>query len=153
VKYDALGIDAQPERGEANATEIISGLWQGDQLSGVLAANAGFDVVVDLTPPTASTRVHGPGMLYVHWPIEDTLTLPDSALLRAVSDLCVGALEARKKVLVHCGEGQNRSGLICALVVRSVRQCSGREAMDIVRIRRPRAVQNSWFAAYLNGLP
>lgn len=133
-------------------SEIIPGLWQGDQSSGVIAAEQEFDVVVNLTPTTMGTqRVMKPGSTYIRWEIADG-PLPDLVKLQSIAYGCGVALKAKRAVLVHCAAGINRSGLMCALIVRGVERCSGADAVAIVRTARPGALSNKVFADWLQTL-
>jgi protein-tyrosine phosphatase len=55
--------------------------------------------------------------------------------------------------LVHCHQGKSRSGLFNALVTRQILGISGAEAVDLVRRKRPGALGNEVFTAYLRSLP
>lgn len=69
-----------------------------------------------------------------------------------VSNLCDALLDGRK-VLVHCGAGINRSGLVAAMVMRRLFGLSGVDATAYIRARRgPEALSNPWFASYLASL-
>ena len=61
-------------------------------------------------------------------------------------------VEAGRGVLCHCNAGRNRSGLLNALIVMELLQCSGEQAMEIVREQRPRAIDNLHFEEFLRGL-
>ena len=57
-------------------------------------------------------------------------------------------------VLSHCFGGNNRSGIINALVVRELYDgITGVEAMEMVRENKMRALHNESYAKYLAGLP
>jgi hypothetical protein len=62
-------------------------------------------------------------------------------------------LPAPGAVLSTCHAGRNRSGLLNALIVREITGCSGKDAIDIVRAGRPRAIANPTFVSYLESLP
>lgn len=115
----------------------------------------------DHLPPQAARRIEwgtrggavGEGnLVYLHWPIEDGM-LPNLQAGSAVVAMVVFALQGGTKVLVHCQEGRNRSGLIAALAIREIHQCSGQEALMQVRARRPGMLSNRRFASYLESLP
>lgn len=55
-------------------------------------------------------------------------------------------------VLSYCNAGRNRSGLMNALILRELLGCTGKEAMEIVRRERPRAIDNEHFERFLLGL-
>ena len=90
-------------------------------------------------------------MLYVYFPIFDE-DLPDLARLDAVCSLGLRLLESGQKVLVHCGMGFNRSALVAGLILVQ-RGLSGTEAVERIQRRRPGALFNETFEAYLESLP
>lgn len=114
----------------------------------------GIDVVVDLFGtldpgvPTAPNSI-----LYIFWPIEDADALPAMGILTVLVDAVVRLIQLGHKVLVHCHRGKSRSGLLNALVAMKLLGISGRKAVDLVRLRRPGALGNAVFTAYLEALP
>jgi hypothetical protein len=127
------------------ATEIIECLWQ----SGYPEPGENWDVVIDLDgahPPIESVGC------YIHWPIVDG-PAPDTATLVALADLVRDLRRARKRVLVHCAAGMNRSGLLAAAsLIRD--GVDPDEAIDTIRGRRAGALNNPWFVALLrNSFP
>ena len=90
-------------------------------------------------------------ILYVYFPIYDE-DLPDFARLDAVCSLGTRLLESGQKVLSHCGMGLNRSALVAGLILVQ-RGLSGREAVEVIRRKRPGALFNETFEAYLESLP
>jgi len=90
-------------------------------------------------------------ILYVYLPIYDE-GLPDLARLDAVCSLGTRLLESGQKVLAHCGMGFNRSALVAGVILVQ-RGLSGAEAVARIRSRRPGALFNETFEAYLESLP
>jgi hypothetical protein len=90
-------------------------------------------------------------ILYVYFPIFDE-DLPDLARLDAVCSLGTRLLESGQKVLSHCGMGFNRSALVAGVILVQ-RGLSGAEAVARIRRRRPGALFNETFEAYLESLP
>jgi protein-tyrosine phosphatase len=86
--------------------------------------------------------------LYVYFPIYDE-DLPNSAKLHAVAVLGASLVRARHRVLSHCGLGFNRSALIAGLILCELGY-SGADAVSRLRQRRPGALFNDTFAAYLS---
>lgn len=113
-----------------------------------------IDVVVDLFGtldpgvPTAPNSI-----LYIFWPIEDVDALPALGILNVVVDAVAALIQLGHKVLVHCHMGKSRSGLVNALVAMKILGISGSEAVDLIRARRPGALGNAVFTAYLKSLP
>ena len=117
--------------------------------SPVLARRIGcvidLDGEVDHGVPTLPNH-----MLYVYFPIFDE-DLPDLARLDAVATLGTRLLESGQRVLSHCGMGFNRSALVAGLILVQ-RGMKGADAVVRIRSRRPGALFNETFAAYLESL-
>ncbi len=111
----------------------------------------GITVVIDLEGeidrdiPTIPNHI-----LYIYFPIYDE-DLPDLAKLHAVARMAASLVAAGHKVLSHCGMGFNRSALLAGLILRYLGM-SGPEVVSHLRQRRPGALFNEVFAAYLVGL-
>jgi hypothetical protein len=91
------------------------------------------------------------GRSYIFYPVSDGRVV-DRGLEFIAYDLSQ-VIRLGKAVIVHCRAGRNRSGLLAALVVREVTGCTGKEALEIVQERRPNALANPHFCAYLRSLP
>jgi len=114
----------------------------------------GIDVVIDLygtLDPGVPTMPNS--ILYIFWPIADVPELPDMNVMNILVDTAVRLIGRGHKVLVHCHRGKSRSGLFNALVARQILGITGAEAVDLVQRRRPQALGNATFAAYLEALP
>ena len=83
----------------------------------------------------------------MHWLIEDG-PAPERATLVALADLVNGLRRARKRVLVHCAGGINRSSLPSAAALMRDGM-STTEAIETVRSRRPGALNNREFVRLL----
>ena len=111
----------------------------------------GITVVIDLEGdidrdiPTMPNHI-----LYVYFPIYDE-DLPDMAKLHGVARMAASLVAAGHKVLSHCGMGFNRSALLAGLILRYLGM-SGPEVVEHLRRRRPGALFNEVFAAYLVSL-
>jgi hypothetical protein len=111
----------------------------------------GITVVIDLEGdidhgvPTAADA-----FLYVYLPIHDG-DLPNLDRLHAVARLGAGLVAKGHRVLSHCGMGLNRSALGAGLILMHGGM-SGIAAVERLRERRPGALFNETFAAYLLGL-
>ena len=90
-------------------------------------------------------------VLYLYFPIYDE-ALPDMAKFHAVARLAASLVEAKHKVLSHCGMGFNRSALLAGLILVYMGM-EGKAAVDFLRGRRPGALFNQIFADYLGSLP
>jgi dual specificity protein phosphatase-like protein len=91
------------------------------------------------------------GLLYVYFPFEDE-TLPDPEKLHALAAMGAELVGTGQRVLCHCLLGFNRSALVAGLILVHLGM-SGPEAVALLRERRPGALYNETFAAYLESLP
>ena len=139
--------------------QILPGLWQCPAFPDTAASagewceSTGVRTVVGLAPraenPALRELATAGTIEYMHWPI------PDGKIHGPVANrllLLAAALARRVGVAVHCRAGRNRSGLLAALIVRERLGLTGHDAMELVRERRPRALANDDFAAWLEGL-
>jgi protein-tyrosine phosphatase len=90
-------------------------------------------------------------LLYVYFPIRDE-GLPDLNKLHALAKLGARLVANGEKVLAHCGMGFNRSALVAGLVLTYLGM-KGEDAVALLREKRPGALFNENFAAYLKALP
>jgi protein-tyrosine phosphatase len=89
-------------------------------------------------------------ILYVYFPIADA-ELPDLHKLHAIAHLGAHLVEGGHKVLSHCGLGYNRSALVAALILVRLGM-TGEAAFALLREKRPGALFNDTFAAYVRSL-
>jgi len=110
----------------------------------------GIDIVVNLyknPDEELEDRIYR----YIYFPMSDGKVINQ--------DICKFSNYVAKKivnghaVLTHCHAGRNRSGFFNALVVRKVLKISGEQALEYVRRKRPRAIDNIYFEEYLRKLP
>ena len=101
---------------------------------------------VDLGIPTMPNHI-----LYLYFPIYDE-ELPDMAKLHAVARMAASLVQEGHRVLSHCGMGFNRSALLAGLILVYMGM-EGARAVEALRGRRPGALFNQVFAAYLGSLP
>lgn len=146
---DSQDLQVQPP------TLIVPGLWQaGCPVDFDWVRSTGIGLVVDVADPD---QVHDQAdvaaLHYVKQPLTDAAEVPDEDLLGGLVSTVVDAVRGGTTVLVHCGFGKNRSGLVVALAVRQLLGVDGATALEHVRARRTRAVNNETFAAYVEGLP
>jgi protein-tyrosine phosphatase len=112
----------------------------------------GITVVIDLEGeidpgiPTIPNHI-----LYVYFPIYDE-DLPDLTKMHAVARMAASLVAAGHKVLSHCGMGFNRSALLAGLILVYM-GAEGKDAVQLLKGRRPGALFNQVFADYLQSLP
>ncbi|MDP9121067.1 MAG: DCC1-like thiol-disulfide oxidoreductase family protein [Acidobacteriota bacterium] len=112
----------------------------------------GITVVIDvdgaLDIGVAETPDH---LLYIYFPIEDD-GLPNLEKLHGIARLAADMVRHGHRVLSHCCMGFNRSALVAGLILMQL-GISGEEAVALLRRKRPGALFNPIFAAYLLSLP
>lgn len=111
-------------------------------LSAVIDLEAGLDTGIPINPNQ---------VIYVYFPFRDE-DVPTLHKLHAVARLGAALYQARERILVHCQMGLNRSALVAGLVL-VYSGLSGADAVARLQARRPGALYNEVFAAYLRGLP
>ncbi len=126
--------------------EIKPGLFQSTALDETLPS---MHVIIDLEgfrldvfPPTMKLPT------YLYWHILDMPWMPNTDQLWNVARFGFNEWKAGKKVLVHCTQGKNRSGLVngCILWLNGM---SGEEAVKLIQTKRPGALFNPVFKKYL----
>jgi len=110
-----------------------------------------IDTVIDLEGGLDYCIPSVPGeCLYIYFPILDE-QLPPMAKLRGVAKLGAQLVRDGHVVLSHCGMGFNRSALVAGLILHELGM-PGPEVVARLRDRRPGALFNETFAAYLESL-
>lgn len=115
----------------------------------------GFDVIVlcaQELQPIDKENVF-PGVEMILAPFDDAhLTQHEAEIATKAARLITKRLNGGMRVLVTCQAGRNRSGLVSALTLVMRRKITGKAAMEIVKKNRPRALTNTSFAAFLEGI-
>ena len=104
-----------------------------------------LDADIDEGVPTVPNQC-----LYIYFPIFDE-DLPNLDKLNAIGDLGARIVTAGHRVLSHCGMGFNRSALVAGVILHKLGM-PGPEIVQRLRERRPGALFNDCFAAYLQSL-
>jgi hypothetical protein len=91
------------------------------------------------------------GIIYIYFPILD-LNLPNIERLNAVARLGADLCRQGQAVLIHCLLGLNRSALVLGVTLTYL-GFTGKEALEIIKEKRPGALFNEVFAQYLASLP
>jgi protein-tyrosine phosphatase len=117
-----------------------------------LVHDRGIEVIIDLEGDLDHGLSTRPGhLLYIYHHIYDE-ELPDLARMQALALMGAHLIRQGQKVLAHCGMGFNRSALLAGLILTELGM-SGELAVDRLRQRRPGALFNERFAAYLATVP
>jgi protein-tyrosine phosphatase len=113
--------------------------------------NHNVDTVIDMDGDVDSGVPTVPNQcLYIYFPILDE-DLPDLNKLHAIGNLGASIIKSGHRVLSHCGMGFNRSALVAGVILYELGM-PGSEAVSRLRSRRPGALFNDVFAAYLESL-
>ena len=107
-----------------------------------ISAVIDMDGDLDIGVPTVPNH-----MLYIYFPIFDE-DLPDLEKLHAVAKMGAALIRTGHRVLSHCGMGLNRSALMAGLILTYLGM-PGAQAVELLRQKRPGALYNENFAAYL----
>lgn len=90
--------------------------------------------------------------LYIYFPIDDdNEKMPNLYKLRGIARLGAALVTEGHRVLSHCGMGYNRSALVAGLIMIELGM-PGTDVVARLRERRPGALFNDGFAAYLEAL-
>lgn len=124
--------------------KIISGLWQGAVVD---EGKDRFGMVVNLTK-TATISVL-PGRIIIRYGITDgPMDDVDPNIIRWLARSISEWMDRGVKVLVVCGAGLNRSGMVVARTLIERGMLPG-EAVGLIRARRQSALSNSSFVEWL----
>lgn len=132
--------------------EILPGLYQSSAYSEkdieklkqlkiniIIDLEGGFDIELDFLTS------------YVYWPIKDEEKLPDLAQLDAIASYAHLSRNGNSNILVHCYAGVNRASLINCIILHKA-GWSGKNAIKLIREKRPGALTNQTFVNYIKGL-
>jgi protein-tyrosine phosphatase len=109
------------------------------------------DTIIDLDGDVDSGVPTMPNQcLYIYFPIYDE-DLPNLAKLHALGKLGANIIKSGQRVLSHCGMGFNRSALVAGVILHELGM-SGPDIVERLRSRRPGALFNNVFAAYVESL-
>lgn len=136
-------------------TQITPLLWIGGiPIRYGRVAKEMLDAEIQVLISTTQRRPHAHhGMEVMRVPFDDHRGhLPDFDLLRPGIDKTREALEAEKRVLVHCAYGLNRSSLIASVALHETYGWSGVKISSLIRSRRAGALWNPAYRAYVEGL-
>lgn len=144
-----------------DANRIASGLYQGSAPPlGYAVRRAGFDVLVYCAEEIQPAAFRHPGVEVLHCPLnDDGSPMRQDEWLRAIeqASLVSRLWRAKKRVLVTCAAGRNRSGLVTALTLYFATPRNGESIVGQIRSSRFHwsgpALTNRYFAEALEALP
>ena len=127
-----------------DATPIAPRLWIGSKPP-VDRALSNIDLVVLCAAEFQPDRLAGHGAL-LRCPIpDDVLDPPELQLVLQTSALVAKAIVDRKRVLVTCQQGRNRSALTIAFALHQLTTMSGEQIVAHIKTHRANALTNPWF--------
>lgn len=132
-----------------NADEIISRLFLGNEQSSQdskFLKSKGITAVFNCTP-SVPNKHKTDGVLYVRLPLDDSLKNKDINLMSewlpyVIEQLKVLHKDQKRKVLVHCHAGMQRSAIVVAAYLVDTKGMSPMEAIKYIIKRRPIAFHN-----------
>jgi protein-tyrosine phosphatase len=142
---------------ELDCADLGHGLWQGSRpTEGSVVANAGFHTLVLCAREYQPPRQAFPGVEVLRLRLDDDLTPLDNRTVGAVFDVSTRVTELlrkRRKVLVTCAAGLNRSGLVSASALRMLLDASADDVIRHIRAERhPAALSNPLFESLVRRL-
>ncbi len=140
---------------ELDASFIARTLSQGSRpRTGEVVVRHGYDVLALCELQWQPRGERFPGVRVVHIPIDDENPLRAETVwtARRGAKMVADHMRIGRRALVCCHAGLNRSGLVCALVLRELLGLPGAKCREMVQACRPGALFNSAFASYLDGL-
>lgn len=139
--------------GEFSYNEILPGLFQSGSFDDPKKIiDLKIDVVIDLEG--GFDKIAKPIVSYLYWPISDKPELPDLDELKAIASYGLACWKKKPqplRLLVHCSQGMNRSGLVNGMILM-LSGMKGKDAVKLIREKRPGALVNFVFAEYLESL-
>ena len=140
---DVMELFQVDDAGQLFISPAISdwGIVQAHSIDTIIDLEGGLDLGV----PTVPNQY-----LYIYFPIFDD-DLPNLNKLHAVAVLGAKLVRDGHRVLSHCGMGFNRSALVAGLILHQLGM-PGAEVVARLRERRPGALFNDRFAAYVEAL-
>lgn len=116
--------------------------------------DAGFDVVVLCAEEYQPRSWELPGVHVIHAPFDDSATPTDADVTaaRGAARLTARAVAAKKRVLVSCWQGRNRSGLVCAEALKLLYRWDPRVCIGAIQAVRPHALTNGAFRELIQSL-
>lgn len=151
--YRAHKIDRDYYYSNVSISRIRPLLYQGSNPpQGDFLAKQKFRALVLCAREWQDSAEHYPGLEVFHAPLRDDAYIPVQEADRA-AEWAADQVGRKRKTLICCNMGMNRSGLVTALTLRKLTRKSGNECLWEVQTKRPGALFNRSFAAYLFRLP
>jgi len=133
--------------------EVLPGrVWQASLIGEYRAAikHFGLTALIELDGWPQDPK---PCPLELSWPIDDCDELPDMEEGLRVARTGADWVRSGEKLLVTCFGGQNRSGLVCGLVLWELGVGSGEEIFQMIKDANPDALWRHCFKQHIRSLP
>lgn len=143
-----------PSHEMLDATKLAPKLYQGSYPRDAVR-RLGFDALV-LCAEELQRRTDEPGLITIRCPLRDDgseFTLRDWNRALGAANQIVDLLLRRRRVLITCAQGRNRSGLVSGITLYRLTDLSGEQVVRHIQKLRPGALTNDDFAAALFALP
>lgn len=111
----------------------------------------GIDAIVSVCKKGTATSVIDAVQDYRQYSIPDGKTVRTDLFLEAAADAMM-FFHARRKTLIHCLAGRNRSMTTAAIVLMGYLGVDGDTALQMIRRKRPGAIANDKFEDWLNDI-
>lgn len=98
--------------------------------------------IISLTPnlPLVSRYLEDKNIIFHHFPVYAT---PDEAQLSQFESLMKLVVKKGEKAVVHCQYGQERTGIFLAHYLIKVKSMKVKDAIHLIRTKRPSSLQTS----------
>lgn len=132
-----------------NADEIIPGIFLGNEESSQdsdFIKKKGITAVINCTP-SVPNKHKTKGVAYIRLPLDDSLKNKDINLMSewlpyVVDQLKILHKKKKKKILIHCHAGMQRSAIVVAAYLVDTKDMAPLEAIKFIIQKRPIAFHN-----------
>jgi len=138
---------------DLEASRLLTRIWQGSYpQGGDFLKRRNFQVLA-LCAKELQTPEKYSGISIYLCPMNDAeLTEDEAGRARQAALRLADCWRRGDRLLITCAAGLNRSGLVSALTIRQILDCTGEEAVEQVRSNRHRSLFNPSFVGYLTAL-
>jgi protein-tyrosine phosphatase len=139
-----------------DAHNILPKLWQGSApRPGRSVSRDGFQALVLAAEELQLPGKLFPGVRVAHAPLDDhydPLTAHEWDVIISAANFVAHNVKRGRRTLVTCQAGLNRSGIITAMAVCLLTGAGGFDAVELVKKRRPDALNNTNFVYHVESV-